>query len=170
MGTLTTKAVQLARGAAAGTMATVAMKGVMSLLESKNKTSIKDAFQDRQPAEEAIVDRLNKRYKWKMSRPGRTILSRGLRLAIGAGTGAASSYLSQDGGRGPSVSRGGSVGDDVYCHRRVHYTARHLTETNVSTADDGIFRSFLLWSSAATPAVGSTRNLLAIISPVPRFG
>lgn len=94
MGTLTTKAVQLARGAAAGTMATMAMKGVMSLLESK-KTSIKDAFQDRQPAEEAIVDRLNKRYKWKMSRPGRTILSRGLRLAIGAGTGAASSYLSR---------------------------------------------------------------------------
>ena len=44
---------------------------------------------------------------------------------------------------------------------------RAVVSKNVSTADDGIFRSLLLWSSAATPAVGLTRNLLAIISSVP---
>ena len=89
------KAFALARGAVAGAVATMAMKKVTSLLESKKKIRAQDAFRERKLAEREIIDRLNKRYKWKMSRPKRAVAARGLRWGIGIGTGAVGSYVAR---------------------------------------------------------------------------
>ena len=109
MGTLTNKAVHVARGAAAGALATFAMKGVMSLLESEKKMSIKDAFQDRKPAEREVIDRLNKRYKWKMPRSKRAVAARGVRWGLGIGAGMLGSYLTRRLGAKGSPFKGAAV-------------------------------------------------------------
>jgi hypothetical protein len=89
------RALGLLKGAAAGLVATVAMKGVVSLLESKKKMRVKEAFNDRKPTENAFVDRINKRYKLKLSKSERVAWSRGLGWSIGAAAGALTSYLSR---------------------------------------------------------------------------
>lgn len=109
MNTFMEKAVHLGRGALAGALATVAMKGVISLLESKKKMGTKEAFSDRKPAEREVIDGLNKRYGWKMKKSRRAIAARGLRLGVGMGTSMVSSYLTRRMGAKESPLKGAAL-------------------------------------------------------------
>ncbi|MFP4600410.1 MAG: hypothetical protein ACLFVJ_19295 [Persicimonas sp.] len=112
MADLTQTALRITRGAVAGVVATFAMKRITSLLESRQRSSpaVGRGFRPRKPAERALVDRMNKRFGWGMSRRKRRKVSKRVKWALGATTGIANAWLRRRVGATDSLLRAAALG------------------------------------------------------------
>lgn len=104
--------VRLATGALAGAVATWAMKTVTSLLESKQDVSAKveEAFAEKKPAEEVIVDRVSKKMGKRLSRKKRKRAVEGVKWGLGVGSGVATAWARRSLGAGSSLTKGALFG------------------------------------------------------------
>ncbi len=112
MADLTQTALRITRGAVAGAVATFAMKRITSLLESRQRSSpsVARGFRQRKPPERALVDRMNKRFGWGMSRRKRRKVSKRVKWALGVTTGIANAWLRRRLGATNSLLRGAVFG------------------------------------------------------------
>ncbi len=129
-------AVRLATGAVAGAVATWAMKKVTEMIETAQDadTRVEEAFAEKKPAEDVLIDRASKRMGVKLSRGERRRAAQGLKWGLGVANGVAMAWLRRRMGATGSLARGALFGAVT----------------------------FLLVDEMLKPAVGMHRNFSAI--------
>lgn len=112
IGTARDKGLKLATGLVAGAVATWAMKKVTSMLESSQKTGskVEEAFAEKKPAEEVIVDKVSKTFGKRLSRKQRKRATKGVKWGLGVGNGVAIAMARRRLGAGDSLLRGALFG------------------------------------------------------------
>jgi hypothetical protein len=107
---------RLVSGAAAGVVASFAMKRVMSFLDKRRETgpSIKRAFRDRKAPERILVDKAADTFGWKLKRRKKRKLARRVRWGMGAATGVATAWLRRRLGATDSIARGALFGASIF--------------------------------------------------------